>query len=136
MPFHSQCQDPARCRKASFSRIKIDRSFIMNLLTQPDDEIIVRSTIELAHNMGLVVTAEGVESEAVLQRLGALGCDLAQGYFIGRPMAAADLAGWMDDSPWACAGHHRHVADKASLLALGVRPRENAASPLDPHRLA
>lgn len=107
-------------RQMPVQEMKIDRSFIMNLLTQPDDEIIVRSTIELAHNMGLVVTAEGVESEAVLQRLGALGCDLAQGYFIGRPMAAADLAGWMDDSPWACAGHHRHVADKASLLALGV----------------
>ncbi|HAF54051.1 MAG TPA: hypothetical protein DCL01_02230, partial [Thauera sp.] len=72
-----------------------------------------------AHNIGLVVTAEGVETEAVLQRLGALGCDLAQGYFIGKPMTAADLAAWMDDSPWAQAGYHRRAVE-APRAALGV----------------
>ena len=89
--------------------LKIDRSFVMNLITQPDDEIIVRSTIELAHNMGLIVPAEGVETEAILQRLAALGCDLAQGYFICRPLGAADLETWLQTSPWARAGHHLHV---------------------------
>jgi len=79
----------------------------MNLLASPADEIIVRSTVELAHDMGLTVTAEGVETEAILRRLGVLGCDLAQGYFIGRPMTAGDLEGWMDSSPWAVPGHHR-----------------------------
>ena len=100
--------------------MKIDRSFVKNLLTQPDDEIIVRSTIELAHNMGLVVTAEGVESEAVLDRLGVLGCDLAQGYFIGKPMAAVDLVAWMDSSPWARGGQHCRVVAEAPLVALGA----------------
>lgn len=106
-------------RQMPVQEMKIDRSFVMNLLTQPDDELIVRSTIELAHNIGLVVTAEGVETEAVLQRLGALGCDLAQGYFIGKPMTAADLAAWMDDSPWAQAGYHRRAVE-APRAALGV----------------
>ena len=93
-------------RQMPVQEMKIDRSFIMNLTTQPDDEIIVRSTIELAHNMGLTVTAEGVETEAILQRLGELGCDLAQGYFVARPLAAVDLEHWMDNSPWSRAGHH------------------------------
>ncbi len=93
--------------------MKIDRSFVMNLLAQPDDEIIARSTIELAHNMGLMVTAEGVESEAVLRHLGLLGCDLAQGYFIAKPMAAADLETWMDCSPWPRGGSLHHAPAEA-----------------------
>ncbi|MDX9884754.1 putative bifunctional diguanylate cyclase/phosphodiesterase [Thauera sp.] len=107
-------------RQMPVQEMKIDRSFVMNLLTQPDDEIIVRSTIELAHNMGLVVTAEGVETEAVLERLGTLGCDLAQGYFIGKPMAAVDLVAWIDTSPWAHGGHHRGLAAEADAAAPGV----------------
>lgn len=107
-------------RQMPVQEMKIDRSFVMNLLSQPDDELIVRSTIELAHNMGLMVTAEGVETEAVLQRLGALGCDLAQGYFVAKPMSAADLAVWMDNSPWAQAGHHRRIMQGAPAVALGV----------------
>ena len=107
-------------RQMPVQEMKIDRSFVMNLLTQPDDEIIVRSTIELAHNMGLVVTAEGVESEAVLDRLGVLGCDLAQGYFIGKPTAAVDLVAWMETSPWARGGQHCRVVAEAPLVALGA----------------
>src|SRR5690606_18764016 len=107
-------------RQMPVQEMKIDRSFVMNLLTQPDDEIIVRSTIELAHNMGLVVTAEGVESEAVLDRLGVLGCDLAQGYFIGKPMAAVELVAWMDSSPWARGGQHCRVVAEVPLVALGA----------------
>lgn len=93
-------------RQMPVQEMKIDRSFVMNLITQADDEIIVRSTIELAHNMGLVVTAEGVETEAILRRLGELGCDLAQGYFISRPVAADELEVWMERSPWARGGEH------------------------------
>ena len=104
-------------RQMPVQEMKIDRSFVMNLLTQRDDEIIVRSTIELAHNMGLVVTAEGVETEAVLRRLGELGCDLVQGYFIGKPMAASDLEGWMERSPWARAGYHRQTRETAPMHA-------------------
>ena len=81
--------------------MKIDRSFVMHLLDNPNDEIIVRSTIELAHNMGLKVTAEGVESEGVLERLRLLGCDLAQGYLISKPIPAEALEKWFRESHWA-----------------------------------
>jgi EAL domain-containing protein (putative c-di-GMP-specific phosphodiesterase class I) len=81
--------------------MKIDRSFVMHLLDNPNDEIIVRSTIELAHNMGLKVTAEGVESEGVLDRLRLLGCDLAQGYLISKPIPAEALEKWFRESRWA-----------------------------------
>ena len=60
------------------------------------DAVIVRSTIELAHNMGLDVVAEGVEDEATLERLRALGCDIVQGYFLSRPLAADLVQPWMD----------------------------------------
>jgi diguanylate cyclase (GGDEF)-like protein len=83
------------------SEMKIDRSFVMNLVENPNDEIIVRSTIELAHNMGLKVTAEGVETEAVFERLRELGCDLAQGYLISKPIAVDALEKWFRDSDWA-----------------------------------
>ncbi|WP_374339476.1 putative bifunctional diguanylate cyclase/phosphodiesterase [Methyloversatilis sp.] len=88
-------------RQMPVSEMKIDRSFVMHLLDNPNDEIIVRSTIELAHNMGLKVTAEGVESEAVLQRLRELGCDLVQGYLISKPIPADSLEQWFAESRWA-----------------------------------
>jgi EAL domain-containing protein (putative c-di-GMP-specific phosphodiesterase class I) len=60
-----------------------------------DDETIVRSTIDLGHNMGLKVVAEGVENEAMMLRLKALGCDLAQGYHLSRPLPPARLLDWL-----------------------------------------
>lgn len=57
---------------------------------------IVRSTIELAHNLGLEVTAEGVEDKDALKALKALGCDVAQGYYIGRPMPVSKIATWLE----------------------------------------
>jgi diguanylate cyclase (GGDEF)-like protein len=67
--------------------IKIDRAFVMNMANE-NDAAIVRSTIDLAHNLGLKVVAEGVETEVHWQRLAELGCDLGQGYFIARPAPA------------------------------------------------
>jgi diguanylate cyclase (GGDEF)-like protein len=72
--------------------IKIDRSFVMGMETDQRKHQIVRSTIQLGHNMGLRVVAEGVESEAVERELVELGCDVVQGYHIGRPMSA-DMCG-------------------------------------------
>jgi diguanylate cyclase (GGDEF)-like protein len=68
------------------SELKVDRSFVTNLLEDERDEVIVRSTIDLGHNLGLRVVAEGVEDMATLDRLRLLGCDLVQGYGIARPM--------------------------------------------------
>lgn len=87
-------------RQMPVHELKIDRSFVMHLVERPGDEIIVRSTIELAHDMGLTVTAEGVEDEATLQRLAALGCDLAQGYLVSKPLPAAALETWLAESRW------------------------------------
>jgi diguanylate cyclase (GGDEF)-like protein len=71
--------------------IKIDRSFVMDMLESPSDEAIVRSTIELARNLGLRVVAEGVETEAAWDALREHGCTLAQGYLISKPAPAAEL---------------------------------------------
>ena len=78
------------------SEIKIDRSFVMNLVDNGADQAIVRSTIELAKNLGLTSTAEGVETEETMQWLRAAGCDQAQGYHIARPMTAEALTKWLD----------------------------------------
>jgi EAL domain-containing protein (putative c-di-GMP-specific phosphodiesterase class I) len=66
--------------------IKIDKSFVIEMAVDPSDAAIVRSTIDLAHNLGLRVVAEGVESEDAWRHLEALGCDFAQGYYLSRPL--------------------------------------------------
>jgi len=71
--------------------LKIDKAFILSLADSQRDALLVKSTIDLAHSLGLKVTAEGVETAPALALLGTMGCDLAQGYLIGKPMPAADL---------------------------------------------
>ena len=80
--------------------IKIDKSFVIDMLDNNEDLVIVRSTIDLAHNMGRRVIAEGVENKEVLDTLIHLGCDLAQGYYLSRPLTAGVLQRWLIDSPW------------------------------------
>ena len=80
--------------------IKIDRVFVKDMLEDENDAMIVRSTIDLAHNMGLHVIAEGVESQAVYDALTELGCDEAQGYYMARPMPVAELLKWLQSSQW------------------------------------
>ena len=75
--------------------LKIDQSFVQSLGDNDEDDAIVRSTIDLAHSLGIVVVAEGVESEEVLGRLTALGCDLAQGYCLARPASAENVTAWL-----------------------------------------
>jgi diguanylate cyclase (GGDEF)-like protein len=75
-------------KQFDIDELKIDRSFIMNLDVESSDAIIVASTVELGHNLGLRIVAEGVEDGDTLAWLEALGCDIAQGYHIGRPMSA------------------------------------------------
>ena len=78
-------------KKLPVREIKIDKSFVMNLKANDDDEILVRSTIDLGHNLGLKVTAEGVEDLESYRKLKQHGCDMAQGYFIARPISAHDV---------------------------------------------
>jgi diguanylate cyclase (GGDEF)-like protein len=86
-------------QKLPFDGVKIDQSFVMPMVASGDSAVIVRSTIELAHNLGLKVVAEGVESQAIWERLAVLGCDVAQGFFISKPMPAAQFQQW--DATWS-----------------------------------
>ena len=79
------------------NEIKIDRSFVASMDSQDEDAFIVRSTIDLARNLGLHVVAEGVETREVWDELGELGCDYAQGWYLGRPMPASDLRDWLNE---------------------------------------
>jgi predicted signal transduction protein with EAL and GGDEF domain len=85
----------AYLRRLPLHELKIDKSFVMGMARDASDNVIVRSTIELAHNMGLVVVAEGVEDEATLERLRALGCDMVQGFFLSRPVPADQVVACM-----------------------------------------
>ena len=84
----------AYLKRLPVNELKIDKSFILNMERDPDDAKIVRSTIDLAHNLGLRVVAEGVESAQVWSLLRDLNCDQAQGYHMGRPMPAAEFHAW------------------------------------------
>jgi diguanylate cyclase len=80
--------------------IKIDKSFVRDMAHDENDAVIVRSTIDLGHNLGLQVVAEGVENCQALDQLEVLGCDLAQGFYMGTPMAAPELERWLGESAW------------------------------------
>ncbi len=84
----------AYLKRLPVHELKIDKSFVMNMTTESSDAVIVRSTIDLGHNMGLKVVAEGVETLDVLHQLREMGCDVAQGYLISRPMNAVALVRW------------------------------------------
>lgn len=84
----------AQLKRLPVQEMKIDKSFVMGLLHHEDDAIIVRSTIEMGHNMGLSLVAEGVEGDEILHWLARHGCDVAQGYGIGRPMSAEAFDTW------------------------------------------
>lgn len=81
-------------RRLPFSEMKVDRSFVREVRDSADARALVRTIVNLGHDLELSVTAEGVEDAEALQYLRDVGCDLAQGYHIGRPMPAAALQGW------------------------------------------
>jgi len=75
--------------------IKIDRTFVRDIINSPDDAIIVESTIILAHNLGMHVIAEGIETRDQLMHLKTAGCDEVQGYYFSRPIPAAEARGML-----------------------------------------
>lgn len=77
-----------------FSEIKIDKSFVMDSGHSPESRAVIRSVVDLGRSLGLLSTAEGVEDQATLDYLQSLGCDLAQGYFISRPLSDTDVVAW------------------------------------------
>ncbi len=90
----------AYLKELPVDELKIDRSFIANMTEDSSDDMIVRSTIELAHNLNLRVVAEGIETLEHYQLLSRYGCDFGQGYHIQKPCAAKQLVEWVDHGPY------------------------------------
>jgi diguanylate cyclase (GGDEF)-like protein len=88
----------ANLRKMPINELKIDRSFVSPMLHNESDLIIVRSTINLGHDLGLNVIAEGVEDNPTLEQLAVFGCDLAQGYHVSKPMPADAFNDWLTET--------------------------------------
>jgi EAL domain-containing protein (putative c-di-GMP-specific phosphodiesterase class I) len=82
-------------RRLPLKEVKIDRSFVLGVATDPDDAAIVRSMIDLARALGLRIVAEGVEDERTWRMLVEAGCDLAQGWYFARPMPPERLLEWL-----------------------------------------
>jgi diguanylate cyclase (GGDEF)-like protein len=101
-------------KRLPVSEIKVDRSFVQRMTTDADDAAIVRSIVDLAHSLGLRVVAEGVETVETWRALEALGCDLAQGYLISRPVPGDEVTRWL-------LGHFR-ATDDAQPIAAMARP--------------
>ena len=89
----------AYLRDLLVAKIKIDKSFVKDMAVNHSDAVIVRSTIGFGHNLGLKVIAEGVETEGAWDRLKALGCDDAQGYYMSHPLPSDKFAEWLQQSP-------------------------------------
>src|SRR5207248_2047807 len=106
--------------------LKLDMSLVRPIASRSSFRTIVRTTVDLAHQLGVTVVAEGVESEAVRSELRALGCDIGQGYFLGRPMPPAAFADWMRDRGHLRRGIPAQVADSAAEAATVARSRGQA----------
>lgn len=105
-------------RHLPVSELKIDRSFVSEMMSENNDEVIVRSTIDLGHNLGLQVVAEGVEDDSIQRRLGEMGCDILQGYGISRPLPPDQFVPWVQE--------HRDAAAAGTVEELIV-PQDLAA---------
>ena len=85
----------AHLKRLPVHELKIDKSFVMNMTRDESDAVIVQSTIDLARNLRLRTVAEGVEDIDSWMQLAGLGCDVAQGYYLSRPVPAAELTTWL-----------------------------------------
>jgi len=90
--------------KLPVDEIKIDKSFVLGMVADQQAAVIVRSTIDLGHNLGKIVVAEGVETLEMLDMLSEWGCDTAQGYYMSKPLPADKLMQWLRESQWKVTG--------------------------------
>jgi diguanylate cyclase (GGDEF)-like protein len=109
--------------------LKLDRSIVRPIITSASFRTIVRTTIDLAHQLGVKVVAEGVESAAISSELRALGCDIGQGFFLGRPMAAAAFTEWLRDPARPTAGLEVSAYPVADSPAARAAPAGPAGHP-------
>ena len=89
----------AYLHRLPLTELKIDRSFITNMVTDQSNAIIVRSSITMAHSLGLSIVAEGAEDELTCAVLADAGCDTVQGYYLARPLSASTLREWLATGP-------------------------------------
>jgi diguanylate cyclase (GGDEF)-like protein len=108
----------AYLKRLPVDEIKIDKSFILHMAVDGNDALIARSTVDLGHNLGLRVVAEGVETPEVWSQLEAMGCDIAQGYLISRPLPAEELTRWLTN--WA--NRHTGATGSKRLAAPSAEP--------------
>lgn len=92
------------------NELKIDKSFVLNMIDNHGDAKIVKSIVDLAHNFELAVVAEGIENQGTFDRLAAMGCEFAQGFYMSRPLPLDGLLAWMNLSRWG-----RHVSPSTSI---------------------
>ena len=97
-------------KKLPVNEIKIDRSFVMEMANNNDDQVIVHTTLTMGHNLSLDVVAEGIEDAGTMEKLRQMGCDLAQGYHIARPMPGADFLIWLNQNHY---NQNGNIANKA-----------------------
>jgi len=90
----------AYLKKMPLTELKIDRSFVQDILHSENDAVIVKATINLAHSLGLQVVAEGVEDAEIMAKLEDYDCDIAQGYYLNKPQPVEDFNLWLKESPW------------------------------------
>ena len=110
----------ASLKRLPVDEIKIDRSFVTHMDEVESDAVIVRSTIDLGHKLALRVVAEGVETAVAWDLLAGLDCDVAQGFYLSRPMPAEDVPRWIRD--WASRHEPRHLPSMISRHHPEVRP--------------
>jgi len=82
-------------KRLPINEIKIDRSFVTNMRNDPNDALIVRATVDLGRNLGLQVVAEGVEDKETWELLAEMGCEVAQGYHMSRPLPGPEITEWL-----------------------------------------
>jgi diguanylate cyclase (GGDEF)-like protein len=114
----------AYLRRLPVVEVKVDKSYVLNMKQNNDDTVIVRSIIELAHNLGLNVVAEGVEDRETLDVLSGLGCDSIQGFYFGRPMDAGSFEDWLNRSRGTPGS-----TTEAKVVDLPVRNRQKTQQP-------
>ena len=101
--------------KLPIDEVKIDKSLIFDLSTGTEDQVIVKTTLDMAQNLGYRVVAEGVENQEMLDILNQLGCDTIQGYFLARPMPLAALLTWFTENDVQTAQLNRELSKQGKL---------------------
>jgi diguanylate cyclase (GGDEF)-like protein len=116
----------SQLRSLPVSELKIDRSFVTTMTEDPSNALIVQSVVDLGHNLGLTLVAEGVETELALTALAGFGCDVAQGYYLSRPITAAAFDTW-------CAGRRITPVHRAAAMPQAPEiPGQAALAPIVP----